>query len=145
MEKIDLLLDTDAGGDCDDMLALAYLIYARRNLGVNIRSVTHSQGCQNGTAMMRMFFRDRNEPVPPLGKIVAPVRTYDYYCKDLVARFAQPEDYQDDPAAVIYADKKPDPGRYALSSLHYEPQDQVRWQMIFRRKICKDLQLQLLP
>jgi hypothetical protein len=55
------------------------------------------------------------------------------------------EDYQDDPAAVIYADKKPDPGRYALSSLHYEPQDLVRWRMIFRRKIYKDLQLQLLP
>lgn len=55
------------------------------------------------------------------------------------------EGYQDDPASVIYADRKPDPGRYALSSLHYEPQDQVCWQMIFRRKICKDLNLQLLP
>jgi hypothetical protein len=55
------------------------------------------------------------------------------------------EGYQDDPASVIYADRKPDPGRYALSSLHYEPQDQVCWQMIFRRKIYKDLNLQLLP
>lgn len=55
------------------------------------------------------------------------------------------EGYQDDPAAVIYADRKPDPGRYALSSLHYEPQETVHWQMIFRRKIHKDLQLKLLP
>lgn len=55
------------------------------------------------------------------------------------------EGYQDDPAATVYADKKPDPGRYALSSLHYEPQDQVCWQMIFRRKLHQDLQLQLLP
>ena len=55
------------------------------------------------------------------------------------------EGYQDDPAAVIYADRKPDPGRYALSSLHYEPQESVRWQMIFRRKLHKDLQLKLLP
>ena len=54
-------------------------------------------------------------------------------------------DYQDDPASVIYADRRPDPGRYALSSLHYEPQEQVRWQMVFRRKLQKDLQLQLLP
>jgi len=53
--------------------------------------------------------------------------------------------YQDEPAAVIYADRKPDPGRYALSSLHYEPQTQVRWQMIFRRKLHKDIQLKLLP
>ena len=55
------------------------------------------------------------------------------------------EDYQDEPAAVIYADKKADPGRYALSSLHYEPQGQVRWQMIFRRKLHSDLELKLLP
>ena len=55
------------------------------------------------------------------------------------------EDYQEDPAAVIYADRKPDPGRYALSSLHYEPQDKVHWQIIFRRKLHKDLELKLLP
>lgn len=55
------------------------------------------------------------------------------------------EGYQDEPAAVIFKDRKPDPGRYALSSLHYEPRDQVRWQMIFRRKLHKDIQLKLLP
>ena len=55
------------------------------------------------------------------------------------------EGYQDEPAAVIFRDRKPDPGRYALSSLHYEPRDQVRWQMIFRRKLHKDIQLKLLP
>lgn len=55
------------------------------------------------------------------------------------------EGYQDEPAAVIYADRKPDPGRYALSSLHYEPQDQVHWQILFRRKPQKDLELKLLP
>lgn len=55
------------------------------------------------------------------------------------------EGYQDDPAAVIYADKKPAPGRYALSSLHHEPLNDVHWQMIFRRKLQKDVQLKLLP
>ena len=55
------------------------------------------------------------------------------------------EGYQDEPAAVIFKDRKPDPGRYALSSLHYEPKEQVRWQMIFRRKLHKDVQLKLLP
>ena len=55
------------------------------------------------------------------------------------------EGYQDDPAAVIYADKKPDPGRYALSALHYEPRNEIRWQMIFRRKLHKDVQLKLMP
>lgn len=55
------------------------------------------------------------------------------------------EGYQDDPATIIYADKKPAPGRYALSSLHYEPQKEIHWQMIFRRKLHKDMQLKLLP
>lgn len=55
------------------------------------------------------------------------------------------EGYQDDPAAVIYANRRPDPGRYALSSLHYEPRNQVHWQMIFRRKLQKDCLLKLLP
>lgn len=55
------------------------------------------------------------------------------------------EDYQDEPAAVIYADRKPDSGRYALSSLHYEPQSNVHWQILIRRKLHNDLKLKLLP
>ena len=55
------------------------------------------------------------------------------------------EGYQDEPAAVIYADRKPDPGRYALSSLHYEPADHIQWQMIFRRKLHQDIHINLLP
>ena len=55
------------------------------------------------------------------------------------------EDYQDEPAAVIYADQKPDPGRYALSSLHYEPQNNVHWQILIRRKLHNDLELKLVP
>lgn len=55
------------------------------------------------------------------------------------------EGYQDDPAAVIYANRKPAPGRYALSSLHYEPREQVLWQMIFRKKIGQDIHFPLIP
>lgn len=55
------------------------------------------------------------------------------------------DDYQDDPVAVIFADRKPDPGRYALSSLRHEPRNDIRWQMVFHRKRHKDMQLKLLP
>lgn len=55
------------------------------------------------------------------------------------------EDYQDEPAAVIYADRKPDPGRYALSSLHYEPRSNIHWQILIRRKLHTDLEVKLLP
>lgn len=55
------------------------------------------------------------------------------------------EGYQDEPAAVIYANRKPDRGCYALSSLHYEPKDHVRWRILVRRKLHPDIQLNLLP
>lgn len=55
------------------------------------------------------------------------------------------EGYQDDPAAVIFANRKPDRGRYALSSLHYEPREHVCWRMLFRRKLHPDISLKLLP
>ena len=55
------------------------------------------------------------------------------------------EGYQDDPAALIYANRKPDRGRYALSSVHYEPKDPIRWRMLIRRKLHPDIQMNLLP
>lgn len=100
MKSLDILLDTDIGGDCDDMMALAYLVYAARYRGVTIKAITHSQGCANGTALIRMALRYWNEPVPPLGTAVFPARKYDYYCKDLLERFAVSEDFADDPDAV---------------------------------------------
>ena len=37
MKNLDLILDTDVGLDCDDMVAIAYLIYAKKNFGLNIQ------------------------------------------------------------------------------------------------------------
>lgn len=98
--NLNVLLDTDAGGDCDDMVALAYLIYAKQYLGVNIKGITHSQGCAHGTTLIRTFFRHLNESTPPLGCASLPIKSYDYYCKTVVSRFALPDDYKKGPDAV---------------------------------------------
>ena len=45
MKKIELLFDTDAGSDCDDMMALAYLAYAEKNLNVDIRCFEDNARC----------------------------------------------------------------------------------------------------
>ena len=91
MEKLNFILDTDAGSDCDDMMALAYLVYAARHKGVHLRAVTHSNGCPEGPDAIRVFFENLGEPVPPIGKAVTQMKAYDHYCKEIVARFDKSE------------------------------------------------------
>ena len=91
MEKLNFILDTDAGSDCDDMMALAYLVYAARHKDVHLCAVTHSNGCPEGPDAIRVFFEDLNEPVPPIGKAVTEMKAYDHYCKEIVARFDKSE------------------------------------------------------
>lgn len=87
MERLNLILDTDLGSDCDDMMALTYLVYAAHHKGVQLCAVTHSNGCPEGPDAVRVFFEHLGEPVPPIGKAVVPMKAYDHYCKEIVERF----------------------------------------------------------
>ncbi len=87
MEKLNVILDTDLGSDCDDMMALAYLVYAAHHKGVKLCAVTHSNGCPEGPDAIRVFFEHLGESVPPIGKAVVEMKAYDHYCKEIVARF----------------------------------------------------------
>ena len=100
MEKLNFILDTDAGSDCDDMMALAYLVYAARHKGVHLCAVTHSNGCPEGPDAIRVFFEDLNEPVPPIGKAVTEMKAYDHYCKEIVERFDRSKEKHEYPDAV---------------------------------------------
>ena len=84
---IDIILDTDAGGDCDDMLALAYLVYAQRAQKARIRAVTQCNACPGGPDMIRTFFEFLNEPVPPIGGPVGNAKNCDGYCSLVLDRF----------------------------------------------------------
>lgn len=88
MKKTDFILDTDVGADCDDMYALAYLLYARRHLNVDIKAITHSNACSDGPATIASVFAERGEAIPPIGQGVG-LESHDQYCREVAERFAQ--------------------------------------------------------
>lgn len=88
---MDFILDTDAGGDCDDMMALAYLVYASRHLNVRIKAVTNCNACPGGPDLIRTFFEQIGAPVPLLGGPVGNAQSYDNYCSSVVQRFGSGE------------------------------------------------------
>lgn len=100
MEKIDLIFDTDAGSDCDDIMAMAYLLYAKRNLNINIKAVTHCLSTTYGVPAMRSFFRYFKEEIPEVGKMVGGATLKDGYCKEMAEKFAAKEDYEEAPDAA---------------------------------------------
>ena len=92
MKKLDFIFDTDAGSDCDDMMALAYLVYASRNLNIDIKSVTYSHVSKDGPVAIRAFFRDLGENVPPIGQMTHGKAFDDNYCKAVADKYATDAD-----------------------------------------------------
>lgn len=92
MKNIDLILDTDVGSDCDDMAAIAYLVHAKKHLGVNIPAISYSHTSPHGASCIRAAFRDLCESCPPvgIGRIVEGSR--DFYCQRVSERFASEDD-----------------------------------------------------
>ena len=100
MKKLDFIFDTDAGSDCDDMMALAYLVYAVRKLNVDIKCVTYSHVCKEGPAAIRAFFRERGEKIPPIGQMTHGKAIDDNYCKAIADKYAVEADRAPVPDAV---------------------------------------------
>ena len=100
MKPIDYVFDTDAGSDCDDMMALAYLVYAQRKKLIDIKSVTYSHVSPDGPAAIRAFFRNLGEKIPPIGQMTHGKAITDNYCKDVADKFATDADRIATPDAV---------------------------------------------
>lgn len=100
MKKLDLILDTDAGSDCDDMMALAYLIYAQKTFNANIKAITYSHNCHKGPAGIRAVFRYFNEKAPEIGVMTKGSKLDDLYIRAIAEKFALPEDEAPAPDAV---------------------------------------------
>jgi inosine-uridine nucleoside N-ribohydrolase len=100
MKSIDLIFDTDVGSDCDDMMALAYLIYAQRKGYCNLKAITHCQCTPYGIPAIRALFRFFGEPVPPIGRMVGGVVLEDRYAEKVAKVFATDEDYAEASTAV---------------------------------------------
>lgn len=103
MKSLNVILDTDLGSDCDDMMALTYLVYATHHKNVKLCAVTHSNGCPEGPDACRTFFEHLGEPVPPIGGPVVEMDVYDRYCKAIVERFdtADPKPTYPDAVRVL--------------------------------------------
>ena len=93
MKPINIIFDTDAGSDCDDMMALAYLIYARRHLGIKLLAVTHCLNGSYGVPAIRAFLRHYGEALPPMGEVENGVTLSDRYCGAVSEAFGDPSDF----------------------------------------------------
>ena len=81
---MNIILDTDVGSDCDDIMALSYLLLAKRKLGVNILAITHSQNTPLGIPVIKKLFDEQNEELPPVGSMVGGPSCKDMYCEKTV-------------------------------------------------------------
>lgn len=101
MKPIRLILDTDAGSDCDDMMAMAYLAAAQKQGLVEPLAITYSFISPYGPAAIRAHLRSLNTEIPPLGAMPAePEGKGDWYCRAVAEKFAEKEDYAPVPDAV---------------------------------------------
>jgi len=91
MNKYDvrnIIFDTDAGSDCDDMMALGYLIQAQKEGKIKIKAVTYSHVSPHGAAAIRATFRFCGEEAPPVGVMVDGNPFGDHYVRGIDERFA---------------------------------------------------------
>lgn len=51
----------------------------------------------------------------------------------------------DEPTSLFYKINSPTGGYCAVSSLRYEPDKKINWQMIFKQKPCQDMLVRLIP
>ena len=90
MEPMNLILDTDVGADCDDMMALAYLVFAQRYRQIRIKAVSYSNGCPAGPMALAAFFGHLSEETPPIGcPPRGRMKKYDHYTSVVAGRFAE--------------------------------------------------------
>lgn len=90
--KKKIIFDTDFGSDCDDVMALAYLLYAERYLGAEIKAITFSNGNEDGIAAIRAFLRNTGRELIPVGAPARAVPSYDHYCRQMAERFGNESD-----------------------------------------------------
>ena len=99
---IDFIFDTDAGADCDDIMALTYLTYARRKGWIHLLAVTHCLDTADGVPAIRGFFRFFGDEIPPVGRMVGGAHIPDYYCREMAEKFATGADFDEaEPAARV--------------------------------------------
>lgn len=99
---LDFIFDTDAGADCDDIMALTYLTYAKRRGMIRLLAVTHCLDTPYGVPAIRSFFRFFGEEIPPVGRMVGGAHISDKYVREMAEKFATDADFDEaEPAARV--------------------------------------------
>lgn len=100
MSKKEIIFDTDLGSDCDDVMALTYLMYAEDYLNVEIKAITHSLKTKYGVPAIRSMFKYFGRKCPSVGAMQGGADLVDIYAEKLAKTFASDEDYNEPEAAV---------------------------------------------
>lgn len=95
-----LILDTDVGSDCDDMLAISYLIYATKKLNLNLSAITYSHTCPHAIPAIKALFRSLNADEPLIGRMDCEWNEMENYSKKVAEKFSSETDYGEVPSAV---------------------------------------------
>lgn len=95
-----LILDTDVGSDCDDMLAISYLAYAVKKFGLNLSAITYSHTCPHAIPAIRALLRTLNTDAPTIGRMDCEWKETENYSKKVAEKFAVEKDYKNVPSAV---------------------------------------------
>jgi inosine-uridine nucleoside N-ribohydrolase len=82
------------------MLAIAYLVYATKKLGVSLDAITYSHTCPHGIATIKALLRSLNAVIPPIGKMACEWVEKENYSKKVAVKFANKSDYVEVKSAV---------------------------------------------
>ncbi len=84
----EIIIDTDIGSDCDDVMALSYLISAAKSGQIKISAVTVSHRTPFAYKAVSALFSAFGETMPLFGQIKTGLEEYaDNYCRELADRF----------------------------------------------------------
>ena len=100
MDKVNIILDTDIGADCDDMLALGEILEAEREGVAELIAVTHCLKTPHGVAAVRSALRFFGRGDVSVGAIEGGADIKDTYAEALADRFASNSDRREAPSAV---------------------------------------------
>ena len=94
-----VILDTDVGADCDDMMAIAYLAEAEREGAIALKAITHSNTCEEGLPAIRAYLKHLGTDIE-VGHVAGEVGAYDNYAAEVAEAFGDESCYAPSEDAV---------------------------------------------
>ncbi|MBP3332719.1 MAG: nucleoside hydrolase [Clostridia bacterium] len=94
MKPIKLILDTDVGSDCDDVMAISYMIAAEKKGLAEPLAITISHPADYAPAGIRALYRSYGAKVPAMGQMSKENPRDDFYGKKIYEKFGEENDLE---------------------------------------------------